>query len=266
MLPALLIVTTALMSCGQLKAIFQNTDHFVQFDASKAIYYETGAKDIARKVAENLGPAIRQIERDHFRPFAAPVKIYICANEESFAAHTGLNRRIKAAVFNKKIFINAVLRKQPGRIPRLTTHELSHLHIIQHIGTGQYVRNIPSWFSEGLAVLESGGGGAELVSEAEAARAIVSGNCFHPEAKGSLLFPKTASSYGLKPHMFYRQSAMFVDFIRKKNSEGFKNFLTALQDQTGFEQAMTESYNDGVESLWKLFIENLKLRTDLEGH
>ena len=105
--------------------------------------------------------------------------------------------------------------RQPERIPTLTTHELSHLHLIQQIGATKYVRNIPSWFAKGLAVFVSNGGGAENVSEKDAARAILNGACFHPDSTGNILFPKTASSYHLKPHMFYRQSSMFVQYIKE---------------------------------------------------
>lgn len=152
----------------------------------------------------------------------------MCESKKNFSKFTGLNRIIKAAVFNGKIFLSAGLREQPERIPTLTTHELSHLHLIQHIGTSKYVRNIPSWFVEGLAVFISNGGGAENVSEKDAARAILDGACFHPDSTGSFLFPKTASSYHLKPHMFYRQSAMFVQFMKEYDPEKFKGLLQAI--------------------------------------
>jgi hypothetical protein len=50
-------------------------------------------------------------------------------------------------------------------------HELSHAHIQGSIEAIGYVR-LPSSFKEGLAVMVSGGGGAELISE-EAARTAI---------------------------------------------------------------------------------------------
>ncbi|MCP3931940.1 MAG: hypothetical protein GY705_22930 [Bacteroidetes bacterium] len=157
----------------------------------------------------------------------------------------------------EKIFLSASLREQPERIPTLTTHELSHLHLIQRIGASKTVRNIPSWFSEGLAVAVSNGGGAENVNEIDAAHAILNGLCFHPDSTGSILFPKTASSFSLKPHMFYRQSAMFVQFLREYDTEKFQNFLQTLQKGEKFKYACHVSFEKDINDFWEAFKEKL---------
>ena len=217
-----------------ISAFFRSTDHFSKLESDNRILYETDALDIAVQVAKDLDYSIETVEKEQSCSFVKPVAVYVCASKENFSKFTGLNQKIKAAVFNEKIFLSGSLRDQPSRIPTLTTHELSHLHLIQKIGTTKYVRNVPSWFSEGLAVFVSNGGGAENVSETDAAHAILDGLCFHPDSTGSILFPKTASSYNLKPHMFYRQSAMFVQFLKEYDSEKFKELLKALQSGTKF--------------------------------
>ena len=125
--------------------------------------------DVAQQVAKYLDGSVKNVEEKQYDSFTEPIAIYVCESEKNFAKFTGLNRKIKAAVFNGKIFLSAGLREQPERIQILITHELSHLLLIQQIGTSKYVRNIPSWFVEGLAVFVLNGGGAENVSETDAA-------------------------------------------------------------------------------------------------
>lgn len=261
---AILIVflSITLASCGQIGAIFRSTDHFTKFESDQRIHYETDALDIALQVAQNLGNGIKRVEEQQYGPFNKAVPIYVCGTKENFAKFTGLNQKIKAAVFNGKIFLSATLREQPEQIPTLTTHELSHLHLIQQIGTTKYVRNIPSWFVEGLAVFVSNGGGAENVSEKDAARAILNGACFHPDSTGSILFPKTASSYHLKPHMFYQQSSMFVQYIKEYDPEKFKGFLQVIQNGAKFDRAFRASYGRDVDVYWAKFKEYLTKQID----
>jgi len=244
-------------SCGQISALFRSTDNFIELESDKRIFYETDASDIALQVSKNLENSIKVVEEKQYSPFDKPILIYICQTKESFALHTGLNQKIKAAVFNGKIFLSASLREQPQRIPALTTHELSHLHLILKIGNSRFVRNIPSWFAEGLAVFVSNGGGAENVSESDAAHAIKEGDSFHPDNMGSYFFPKTASSYHLQPHMFYRQSAMFVQFMEENEPEKFKKLLQSIQKKERFDSAFQSSYGEDIDTYWAKFKNNL---------
>jgi hypothetical protein len=253
----ILFLSISLTSCGQIGAFFRSTDHFINLESDDRIFYENDALDIALQVTQNLDNSIKKVEKEQYGTFKRPISIYVCDTEENFSKYTGLNQKIKAAAFNGKIFLSASLREQPERILPLTTHELSHLQLIQQIGTSKYVHNIPSWFVEGLAVFISNGGGAENVSETDAACAILDGACFHPDSAGSLLFPKTASSYHLKPHMFYRQSAMFVQYLKEYDLEKFKELLQSIQKEAKFDLAFHASYGGDIESYWTKFKENL---------
>ncbi|GAB6907785.1 putative Lipoprotein [Desulfosarcina cetonica] len=253
----ILFLSITLTSCGKIGAFFRSTDHFIELESDNRILYENDALDIALQVAQNLECSVKKVEEEQYGSFNKPIAIYVCGTKENFAKFTGLNQKIKAAVFNGKIFLSASLREQPERISTLTTHELSHLHLIQQVGTSKYVHNIPSWFVEGLAVFVSNGGGAENASEADAAHAILDGACFHPDSTGSFLFPKTASSYHLKPHMFYRQSAMFVQFLKEYDSEKFKRLLQAIQNENNFQNALHASYGKEIDIYWTEFKENL---------
>jgi hypothetical protein len=253
----ILLLSIVLTSCGQIGAFFRSTDYFINLESDSRIFYESDALDIALQVEQNLENSIKIVEEKQYCPFNKPILIYVCGTNENFTKFTGLNQKIKAAVFNGKIFLSASLREQPERIPTLTIHELSHLHLIQRIGTSRYVRNIPSWFIEGLAVFISNGGGAENVSETDAANAILSGACFHPDSTGSFLFPKTASSYHLKPHLFYRQSAMFVQFMKEYDPEKFKRLLQTIQNGVNFAHALDISYGRDIDVFWTEFKETL---------
>jgi hypothetical protein len=256
----ILFLSITLTSCGQIGAFFRSTDHFIALESDNRVLYETDALDIALQVAQNLEDSVNKVEEEQYCPFSKPIAIYVCETEKNFAKFTGLNQKIKAAVFNGKIFLSAGLREQPERIQTLTTHELSHLHLIQQIGTSNYAHNIPSWFVEGLAVFVSNGGGAENVSETDAAHAILDGACFHPDSTGSFIFPKTASSYHLKPHMFYRQSAMFVQFLKEYDSEKFKELLQSIQNEAKFDLALHAAYGRDIDTFWTIYKENLTRR------
>lgn len=99
---------------------------------------------------------------------------------------------------------------------------------------------------------------AETVSETEARKAIMEGKHFLPETRGSILFPKSASSYGLKPYMFYRQSAMFVTYLKHLDEEKFRNFLLSLEDGQNFKKSFTAVFRMSIDKIWQEFVHQLK--------
>lgn len=249
----IIFLATAITSCSQISAYSRSTSHFKSFEKDQRIYYENGALDLALQIYPYLGNIVKNVEIMQYSKFCREIKIYICEDKESFSCFTGLSPKAKAAVFNGNVFISPILREQPERIVSITTHELSHLHFIHKIGTWKFLRHIPSWFSEGLAVVVSNGGGAETVTENEAAAAIREGNVFAPDNSGSFIFPKTASSYGLKPHMFYRQSSIFVRFLMQHDGEKFKSLLESIQNGKKFHDAFQASYGGKLDDYWYMF-------------
>ena len=53
--------------------------------------------------------------------------------------------------------------------------------------------------------------------------------------------------------MFYRQSAIFVDYLRQQTPSAFKNLLAYMHAGGSFEQAFTQSYPGGMAPLWSGF-------------
>jgi hypothetical protein len=234
-------------------AITRSTNHFLAFPRDTRVRYEPGAEQLAAVVAQALPTAIGRIESTHLHPFTQPIVVHVCATVESFTAYQfGGAGSAGGFVLNRRLFISPKPQNTSERIPRILTHELSHLHLNFALGTWRYVRT-PQWFKEGLAVIAAEGGGAESVSEAEARRLIATGRHLAPDSTGHLL-PQSARVFGLKEHEYYRQSAMFVAFLRDKDGNGFKSLLLALQDRVPFATALRAAYGTDAETLWREFI------------
>ncbi len=248
-----------LTGCGLVRgglAYFQSLDGFKELEDS-GIYYEAGTKDIAVMVKQDIPGAISKVERKQFRPFKERVTVYICASKESFSKYSGASKMARGATFNKKIFV-APRASQTGTLKSILVHEMSHLQFNQYLGTRRYASNIPSWFQEGLAVNVSDSGGAEKVSYDVAKESILSGHSYAPNDSGSLFFPRTAYSFGLKPHMFYRQSSIFVRYLSDSYPSEFKNFLTILFAGNEFKTAFKKAFGKSINSAWEDFLGKIK--------
>ncbi len=240
-------------------ASLKSTSDFHPLASDKRVLAEPGAEDLAILASAYLPEAIAAVEREQHRPFVKPVEIYVCASEDSFAGHTGLPKQVRGAL-TTKVFLSGRLMRPEFRetTKAILTHELSHLHLQQQLGVYRYGANLPAWFQEGLAVLVSGGGGAETVSEDDAGRAILKGMCFTPEAKGSFFFHKSAKSYGLEPHMFYRQASLFVGYLRDLSDVRFGVFLLAIEDGKDFDKSFRAVYDMSLDEAWKDFLVDLR--------
>ena len=88
---------------------------------------------------------------------------------------------------------------------------------------------------------------------------ILSGHHFAPDARGSLLRQKRAADYGIATFMFYRQSELFVRFIRDRNASEFGSFLIDLQlgGKGNFATLFEASFGTNIEGMWERFEEHL---------
>ena len=257
----LIALSLELLGCSTVTAIthyFKSTDHFQPVRIDRRVLYEPGAELFAGKVAEALPHAIETVEDEEAGQFTKSIRIYVCATPESFWKMTG--RTVKAITYRDSVFLSPRLMEQPESISGYLTHELSHLMMLQHMGLYRFV-TMPSWFSEGLAVCVSNGAGVENVPEIEATEAILAGKHFEPYDNGSVIdivFPKYGSHWGLKPHMFYRQSMLFVSFMKKHDEQAFKNLLQGLQNRQSFSKSYQHAYKMSILQMWELFIKQLR--------
>jgi len=253
----LIFVALSISSCTAAKAVVamnKSTDHFIVLEKDKRVVYEAGAEKFAEIVADKLDAAIDSVERGQYRKFTKPVTIHICNSVESFTAYC-VEHRAAGCVLNERLFL-APKNFQPHK--EALTHELSHLHMEQQLGMLSWHSRYPSWFQEGLATYISHGEGASKVTPDEAKKAIALGSSFSPDLSGSLIFAKTASSYGLKPNMFYRQASMFVEYLHDLDVMKFKTFLLSVEDGKDFEKSFSSAYGATLNEIWKKFIQQQK--------
>ena len=260
MLFTLCIACIGICGCAAGSAVLamtRSTDQFLAYDKDPRVRYEPGAAGMARQVARALPAALHTVQEMQYRGFAAPVRIYVCASIDSFKAYGAPSGREGGFVLNKRLFISPKPGNTAERIPALLAHELSHLQIEQQIGLFRAAR-IPSWFKEGLAVRVANGGGAETVTEDQARVAIRQNEYFQPETEGSLLFPKRARDYGLVPHLFYREAAMFVGYLYQADSANFRKLLLAVEDGLPFANAFRDAYGAAPGEVWTDFLTEMK--------
>jgi hypothetical protein len=231
---------------------------------SGQVHYQPGAEDFAREVAALLPDAIARVEAVHGRRFAHPVTVGVYATMQAYAAANGLGSTTAVGVtFAGRVYLSPELfGRQHQRLRAILTHELSHAHLQGWIGQIAYMR-LPTWFKEGLAVMVSGGGGAELVSEEEARAAIRRGEQIVIDEAGSLEHAGAGFRVDRAPAdkppcypvaLAYRQAGMFVTYLRESDRPAFDRMMNAIFDGRTFAQAVTIGYHDDARSLWQNFI------------
>ena len=246
-----------------LSGLWNIPDRLPALAADNHVHYQPGAEEYARDVAKLLPGAIARVEAAHGRRFAHPVIVGVYATPEAFAAANGLGSAVPVGVtiFGRVNLSPKLFGPQHQRLRAILTHELSHAHIQGWIGGYAFVR-LPNWFKEGLAVMVSGGGGAELVSEDEARAAIQHGQQLVIDDAGGFshltevrLEPAPADRPSWYPVVLaYREAGMFVNYLRDRDEPGFNRMMNAILDDRPFAEAVTAGYHDDVRSLWQSFI------------
>jgi len=231
---------------------------FETLAADERVRYEPGARDYAERVAAILPAAIAQVEAGHYRPFAAPVVVYVCGGDACFARNMpGAARFTAAIVYNNRLVLAPRLfDREPERLYPILTHELSHLHLGQRLG--HYTMRIPVWFHEGLASLAAGGGGADLVNEEEARRMVVAGSHFLPDERHDETRRKNGDQWQLKISMFYRQSMMFLAHLKALGEERFRRLVLELQDRGRFDDVFAATFGGAALELAHEFFSGLR--------
>ncbi|HHB74914.1 MAG TPA: hypothetical protein ENK84_00010 [Desulfobulbus sp.] len=256
---SILLSLLILNGCTQVKtvlALTRSTDNFLPLKQQPRVKYENGSEKFAEIISQNLDPAVRTIENKQ-GTFKKQVIVYVPNSIESFTSYCA-SPYPSACVIGYRLFISPRLIQQKERIPSVLTHELSHLQLTQDIGCWYYQTKLPVWFKEGLAVYMSNGGGAEKVTVQKAVAAIKQRKTITPNGSGSLLFRKTAGSFGLKTHMFYRQSELFVQWLHDLDPGKFKKIFFLLGQGKTLEETFKALYGFSVSQGWKQFICGLK--------
>ena len=238
-------------------ALIQSKKEFIQCTADSRILCEPGSEELAKSVAPLLQDAITTVEQAQFANYATPILVYTYSSIDNFTKHSGASEFASGSVAFGTLNLSPKLLTMPERTQRILIHELSHLDLDLQMGT-LALGKMPDWFVEGLAVWVSNGGGAETVSANEARAAFKQGKHFEPIDSQWLLFPKNASSYDLKPHMFYRQAGMFVEYMHDLDHSAFEKMLKAIKDKISFATAIESSYHESLPVIWRDFLTAIK--------
>jgi hypothetical protein len=247
-----------------ISGLLNMPDRMPALTADSQVHYQPGAEDFALNVTVLLPDAIARVEAVHGRRFAHPVIVGVYATPEAYAAANGLGSVAPAGVtiFGRVNLSPKLFWPQRQRLRAILTHELSHAHIQGWIGGYAYL-HLPTWFKEGLAVMVSGGGGAELVSENEARAAIQRDEKIVIDDAGSL--STTGVRLEKEPEnrptwypvvLAYREAGMFVNYLRESNEPAFDRMMNAILDDHPFTEAVIVGYHDDVRSLWQTFIKS----------
>jgi hypothetical protein len=68
---------------------------------------------------------------------------------------------------------------------------------------------------------------------------------------------RAASSFGLTPHMFYRQGSMFLAYLRDRHPEPFRRFVSSVEDGTEFQQSFEDAFGTAIDVPWRAFVAEL---------
>ena len=235
-------------------AAMRSTARFRVSATDARVFYEPGAETLARTVAEAMPRAVATVEREQFAPFEIPVRVYVCASIASLVSY-GADSRAAGFTLNHRVFISPKPENTVERVPRILTHELSHVHLAQHRGRWE---NLPVWFVEGLATEVSGGGGAEGISASELRQAFVDGRSFEPKASASWWARDGATANHLSEHLFYSEAGAFIAYLRVLDPSHFSGFIRAVESDQPLSIAFEHAYGMRLEPVWQQFIAQAK--------
>jgi hypothetical protein len=246
------IALLLLVDC-RLASELRSTSHFVPVAGEERVRSEPGAQELGEHLAEVLPEALAGFARRSRLAPPQSVTVFACATIESFAAYTG-SRRAGATATRRGIFVSPKPENTPSRLPGLLIHELSHLVQIQALGAISFVRRVPIWFTEGLAVYWSDGVGAESCSEERARELLRTGVIFELRSSGSLVERDGTKGSQLSQHEFYREAGMFVAFLDQRHEGALLVLLRGLE-KSSFEDAFLAAFGESLSEAWAAFVQ-----------
>lgn len=224
------------------------------------VFYEPGAEKLAQRIAAALPASLTKISDFQSRPVKPGFRIYISSTHSRFTQYIGhpVNSPVRGTAFLSDVWISPKAFDFHGKDTHgsTLTHELSHLHLVQHLGWFRKTRNLPAWFVEGLAdwVADTGN---EIVTRQEAITKLMSPHHLVPDSRGNLPLPRGANDYALSWPMFHAQSRLFVDYLHILDPTAFNAFVAQLVSGAGFDQAFRKQFGTELIVTWKQFLETL---------
>ena len=256
---------------GYLMARLNDPKDLPALTSDGRVHFQSEAETCAVEVASLLPAAVARIETAQGRAFARAPVIGVYASYETYARANTLENPLVAAVsWSGRVVLSPTLcGGERARLPAVLTHELSHAHLFGW-RSSPFSRRPPSWFTEGLAVIVSDGGGAEGVSDTQAADAIRKGYAIVVTTDGrwtdfsSIRFetepPRDPSREDVvtpRQRLAYRQAAMFVAWLRERDPKAFAGLLQRIEDGESFKDAFTANFASSPSEQWRNFVSHL---------
>ncbi len=250
----------ALGGCSQVLANAKSRIQFEATAASPSVLYLPGSQGLADSLAASLANSRSIVEQFHGAQFTHAPQVFVCKTE-CVSAYAPASKNDPATQLGDAIFMNEDLilqREQQRGIPPdgFLVHELAHLLLYQRAGVIAYLR-VPAWFKEGVAGVASNGAGISA-TPAEAAQAIRAGKFFDAGESGSIFRNRTAPSYGLPVSIFYRESTLFVQYLKDQNPAAFTVALNATVNGEDFQESFRRAYGRPIASYWPGFVTTME--------
>jgi hypothetical protein len=229
----LLLLALALAGCATPGLQPAQPEGFTPLAGDPRVNYEAGGQAYAEEVARLLDPAMVKVEAVHALPFLRPPRVLVCPDQACF------RKLVRTPGYTAAVLPEDILALSPRldleeneRLPAILAHELSHLHLGQRVG--HYTAALPIWFHEGLASLVADGGGAEFSSDEDACNAWDSGRRIDFSLLDTPKKRHRAADFKMSIHQFYRQSWRFMQYLKRRDPNGFADLLRAIQSGTEF--------------------------------
>ncbi len=218
------------------------------------VHYEPEAKSSAEMLAAHYAQAILQIETKLGGKLQTAPQVYLCASDVCYEKYA-FNRQARAEARGRGnlILLKANTLEAEDRLLPVFTHELVHAFWCQH-----GVHCTPRWWTEGLAVESANGGGAEKILRSVAMQAIRDGQVFQASDENSCWTRLPPSLNGMAWPMFYRQSGMFVEWLRVSNPKAFFTLLEKLRAGDNLSTAIEFAYAQSMTSLHLVWQKSLQ--------
>lgn len=251
----IILFSFIIFGCGSYK-MFKTPAELDPLSTDERVFFEPDAKYKAELISSLLDNQIKKIEETHYGSFKQPIRIYVFSRQNSFSKYA-IQAKAGGETYGNKILISPKKENTVNRIPGVVLHELSHFHLFGYLGLYKS-RITPRWFIEGLAVWVSNGVGAEKSSKEDAIAQIIEGNHINPVTRHPLFFGETSHPPGMKTHMFYRQSALFVEYLIRLNENRFRELIQGVERGESFGIVFENAYGSTPKNVWDQFSEELK--------
>ncbi|ARN81744.1 hypothetical protein [Methylocystis bryophila] len=235
------------------------------------VHFQPGGEDCARDVAALMGEATARVVAAQGKPFAKEPIVVVYTSYGDYGRSNGYDDvGILATARSGRVLLSpALCHEDKPKLKKVLTHELSHTHLFGWRGV--IAERPPSWFTEGLAVMISDGGGAESVDEKEALAALKDGYAIKVAETGvwrdfnSIPFEKEpkpkgegADFFRYRQNLAFREAGLFVAWLKREQPEAFAKLLTKLQDGAFFGEAFKEAYGASLGQQWLKFRDGAK--------